>query len=631
MSLGDIKRKLYQKEQEKNLSEHDKSYYDPHHAAPAKAQEASGDLWAKKKTGLDEQQKIVVKKGIYVLGGVLAVILIIVAAYLIRLSSFSADRVTVTITGLDRTDSGKLLTYEISYKNNNRKELKNAQLKMSYPEDFKPEDNANFVSESPTSGSYNLGTIASHGEGKIIFNGRIYSPKGALVYLKGQLSYNPGNYSTRYTSEKQLGINISTSPVTLEVSAPQNLSSGDEINYLINYKNDGERELSDIRIKIDYPQGFSFSTSDPKSFEGDNMWYIGTLSPGQSGKLVVNGKLEGEKGENKNIKVYMGSTEKGNFVSFNDGSADTKIVGSAVAITQTVNGGQGMNAKAGDLLFFSINYKNASEVGLKNLIVTDKIDSPVLDYTTLELSGGHFDSGNKTITWKASDHRDLAGLEPGQGGRIDFTVKVKDSIPVSSANDKNFVISSIVKIDSPDISTPISMNKIISGNKIDIKLNSKLFLSVKGFHADPNISNSGPIPPKVGEETTYSIHWIASNINNDVNEAKVSAVLPTWAQATGQVYPEGANVTYNQRDNSIVWEIGNMDAGTGALTSPKEISFQVKIKPSPEQAGKLIEILKQSVFTAKDSFTGEEISATAEPKTSHLEEDASINMKDRVE
>jgi hypothetical protein len=210
-------------------------------------------------------------------------------------------------------------------------------------------------------------------------------------------------------------------------------------------------------------------------------------------------------------------------------------------------------------------------------------------------------------------------------------VRIKEVIPVSTGNDKNFVISSIVKVDSPDIPTPISMNKIISGNKIDVRLNSKLFLGVKGYHTDPNIVNSGPVPPKVGEETTYAIHWIASNINNDVNEAKVEAILPTWAQATGVVYPEGANVTYNERNNSVVWEVGNMGAGTGVLSSPKEVAFQIKIKPSPDQARSLIEILKPSVFSAKDAFTGENISATAEGKTTQLSEDSSLAGKDRVE
>jgi len=631
MSLGDIKRKLYQKEQVKNLSEHDKSSYDPHSAGNAQTQSTSDDLWAKEKSGLDVRQKMVVRKGVYILGGIIAIIFILMAAYLVRLSSYSADRVTVSVKGLERVDSGKFLTYEIVYKNDNRITLKNPQLKITFPDDFKPEDNPNFIQESPVSGIYSLGDIAGHAEGKIIFNGRMYAPKGALAYLKAQLSYNPGSFSTRYVSENQLGINISTSPITLEIQGPQNIASGDEVGYLISYKNDGERDLSDIRIKIEYPDGFTYSTSDPKSFEGNNIWYIGTMAPGQSGKLTINGKLEGEMEEIKSVKAYVGSTEKGNFISFNESSVTTKIVGSAIAITQTVNDLSSINANAGDLLRFNVDYKNTSEVGLNNLVATAKIDSLVLDYTTLETSGGHFDATSKTITWKASDHAELKGLERNQGGRIEFSVKVKDSIPVASANDKNFVISSIVKMDSPDIPTPISMNKIVSGNSINIKLNSKLFLNVKGFYNDQNITNSGPVPPKVGQETTYTIHWIASNINNDVSDAKVEATLPTWATTTGETYPEGSNVTYNQRDNSVVWEIGNMSAGTGVLSSPKEVSFQIKIKPSPDQASRLIDILKPSVFKARDAFTGDEISATAEGKTTHLEEDSSINMKDRVE
>ena len=42
-----------------------------------------------------------------------------VRAYFIRSTMFSEDRVVVAVSGQEHADSGKLLTYEISYNNNN--------------------------------------------------------------------------------------------------------------------------------------------------------------------------------------------------------------------------------------------------------------------------------------------------------------------------------------------------------------------------------------------------------------------------------------------------------------------------------------------------------------------------------
>ena len=203
-------------------------------------------------------------------------------------------------------------------------------------------------------------------------------------------------------------------------------------------------------------------------------------------------------------------------------------------------------------------------------------------------------------------------------------------IPINGANDKNFVISAVAKIDSPDIPTPISMNKIIAGNKIDIRLNSKLVVDVKGYHNDSNITNDGPIPPKVGQETTYAIHWLASNVSNDINNARIEAVLPTGATMTGKIYPEDAKITYNERNNSIVWEIGNMAAGTGILSAPKEASFQVKIKPSVDQVNRFADLIGPSTFYAKDAFTGDDLSSTAGIKNTELQEDGSLGYNYKV-
>jgi hypothetical protein len=285
---------------------------------------------------------------------------------------------------------------------------------------------------------------------------------------------------------------------------------------------------------------------------------------------------------------------------------------------------------AGENLKFEINFKNEGETGLRDVIVTEKIDSLVLDYSTLRLDKGAFDEKNKTITWKASDYPALKNLAPSQGGKIGFSISVKAVIPVGSENDKNFVISSVAKIDSPDIATPIEMNKIIAGNKIDMKLNSKLVLDVKGYYNDGNIPNSGPLPPKVNEETTYTVHWVVSNISNDVSGAKVETVLSSGVTMTGKFYPEDASVTYNERNNSLVWEIGSIKAATGVLSKAKEVSFQVKIKPSSSQIGREVELLGESVITAKDLFTGADLKMTASGKNSNLPEDESLSGKYRV-
>lgn len=608
MSLSDIRNKLYKKNAPENISEYDLTKFNPKskNEDVKEINPEAKDLWVEKK-GMDKAEKKAVKWGIIALVFIILLVVLISAGFMFRKSMFSEGKVSISIIGPTQARSGKLLTYEIQYKNDNKVAMENVILKLSYPENFKPDNDPNFKEESLTSGSFNLGTIEKRSQGKTTFNGKAYSPKGALMYLKTDLIYQPASFSGQFKVNAQIGVDIDSAPIILEVRAPQNISSGDAVDYLITYRNDGTESLDNLSVKIEYPEGFVFSKADPASSEGNNVWNIGDLAENQSGKIVVSGKLEGERDNVKSVKAYLGTINQGEFLSYNEESADTKIIYSPLTIAQVVNGLKDLNVNAGDVLNFAITYKNNGNTGLRDVILTEKIDSAVLDYSSLDTNGGGFDLDSKMITWKASSIKEFGNLAPGQSGTILFRIKVKDIFPISSAKDKNFVISSLAKIDSPDIPTPISMNKIISSNELNIKVNSKLALEVNGRYDDLNIPNSGPIPPKVGQETTYSVYWKVVNVSNDVGGAKIIANLPIGAEMTGKIFPEDARITYNQRTNSIAWDIGNISAGSGVISSPLEAGFQVKIKPSPNQVNANTMLLEKSTLTAKDLFTNENL------------------------
>jgi hypothetical protein len=622
MGLKEIKEKLYKREESEDLGKVEKLEYDPR-SEKSKAEDNANkpkDLWEGKPNFYQANKNAIKKGGLISLG-----VVILLAAFIgfikYKQSSFGDDQVLVEIQGPDQVRSGKLLVYEIKYTNNNRATLENAQIRITYPEAFKPESNPNFQEEDTKSGIYKIGDIPGKKSGRVMLNGRIYTPKGSLFFIKAEMTYNPKGFSSQYIAQGQIGIKAITTPIDIEVVAPQTAASGDEINYLVNYKNVGAEDYENLKIKVDYPEGFVFSKSMPETTESNNIWYIGRVPVGQQGKITINGRIEGERDQIKEVKAYVGATDGTEFVSYNEEKAETKIAASPLVVSQSVNGLVNLNVNAGDELKFEIKYKNVGNIGLKEVIVTEKIESPVLDYAGIKTSGGYFDINKKTITWKSSDHKDLKLLNPNQEGKIEYSVRVKDNLPVSSENDKNFTISAIAKIDSPDIPTPVHMNKIISSNTINMKVNSKIMMDVKGYYNDLTIPNDGPIPPEVGQETTYTMHWKVSNVNNDVTDAKVESVLPTGVTMTSKISPEDANLHYNERTNSVVWEIGNIPAATGITSPAKEVAFQIKIIPAVNQVGQRVQILKESKFSAHDIFTNENLFTSFGEKTTSLQED----------
>jgi len=574
-----------------------------------------------------------IKKGAIAGGIFLLLIISIVTFYEIRQGFFDQGRVVLTIQGMDEIRSGKLVAYEIDYKNNNRAELRNVTLRLNYPENFRPEENPNFKEEGPATGTYYLGTIKGNGEGKIIFNARTYSPNRNLIYLKTELSYTPSVLSSVFITKAQYGIDATTVPIALEILAPQVVANGDTVEYAISYKNTSNEDFEMVRIKADYPSGFSYSKSSPAISEGDNIWYIGHLSAGQEGKIIINGKMQGQKDETKIATAYVGIISDGQFLSYNEAKIETTVAYPSLAIAQIINGSSDLiNVNVGDILNYEIQFGNTTNETFKDLIVTEKIDSSVLDYKTLDLGkGGYFDADKKIITWKAADNSRLANLGAGESGSIKFKIKVKDIIPINSALDKNFIFSSLAKIDSADINSPLKENKIISGNQIDAKLNSKLVLETRGLYTSDSIANSGPIPPVVGEETTYTIYWTALNVLNDVMDASVTAVLPTNVSMTGKMSPENSNLVYNERNNTLTWNIGDIPGGTGITSEPKEVIFQIRLTPLPGQVANEAQLIGPAKFSAKDLFTEQNLELTVKEKTTYLTEDSTINLEYKVQ
>lgn len=571
-----------------------------------------------------ERHREVIRIGSIVVG-VVAVIAFTGFTFLkVQQMAFGDEKVIVKIDGPSEVGGSESSQFTVSYANANRADLEDADLILSYPENFRPDAMTN-LTVNGSSGTIHVGTIAGHSQSKVEVRGKFYGSKGALMYLKAVLRYKPEKIGSVFRAETQKGITVRSSSLRLEMDAPLEVSSGGVVEYRLDYTNASDVTLSNLRLKTEYPSGFHFTGSDPKVSEGDSVWYVGNLAPGQSGHVRITGTLDGSRNEAKIFKVHLGIPQgNGDLLSYSDGEKLTRMVASPLSIAQTVNGLTTLNANPGDTLQYLIQYQNDGEIGLRDTIITIDIQSVALDFSRLILTKGAYDASRKIITWKASDFPELANLAPGKGGEIRFSVPVLGSIPVGSETDKNFVIRSVAKIDSPDIPNPIGANKIIGSNTMDVKVNSKISVQARAFYQDGRIPNSGPIPPKVGSETTYTIHWNAFNTTNNVDQAVVTADLPTGVKWKGKVDPISEDLVYDERTNRVTWNLGSMANDIGGLKPVREVVFQVGITPQVNQVGNDAALLGESMFTAHDLFTDESLSVHGAQKTTSIPEDTTL-------
>lgn len=639
MSLQDLNQDLHSQNPKIASSRtHEKSEYDPGIAAEQFTASPFDEqqIWNKPQKGLNPRQKKMAITG----GGILILVILSVVGYFVfswwQKNAFHQDRVEIYIEGPKEADSTRINKYIVHYKNNNRVTLKNAAIQFDYSGNFLPtQDNENFKELNKLSGRIFVGDIKPKAEGSVELKGAFYAPKDFPVYLYASIIFIPSNGSQELSMKSQISVKVTAAPIDLSVSAPEQAVEGYEASYVVNYENVDADSMGDMFVKAEFPEGFRFNNAQPMPSEKETLWNVGNLGKGQGGQITIKGQFFGNNNEEKRATFYLGQTDsEGNFVSFNQQEAATKIVLPSLSIDQSVeatNNKIEKIIKAGDVLKYTIDYKNNDNIALRNAVVTVEIKGKILDFSKIDPIGGSFDAKSGTITWKSSDVPELSNIDPYGKGTLKFVVPVKSWIPVDSKADNNYIVSTTAKIDSPDIPTPNGGEKIIGNNKLELALASKVLFSTKAYFDDANIKNYGPLPMKIGEETAFTVHWRIDSISSKIINAKVVASLPSGIKWTNETYPINERITYNDKTNQIIWSIGDINAGAGVdipgqgvLIPAKEVAFQVAVTPQANQAGNAITLVNEPTLTARESFIAEDLIIKGEKKNTELPEDPTV-------
>ncbi len=464
-----------------------------------------------------------------------------------------------------------------------------------------------------------VGGVARGANKTLTINGKFYGGKGEKANFEAILRYTPKSTSSQFDTKATFQVILATSPLIFEVGAPSELATGQELDYVVTYENRSPETFRNLRVVAKYPEDFQYLSSDVAPTEGTSTWLIPELKPNQSGKIVIHGSLGGIRDTAKTFSATIGILQGDNSLfTYNTVEKRTQMIATPLVISQLVNENNDIVANPGDSLNYVISYKNESALGMRDVILTLTLDTTYLDIAKLQLGAGFYDQNTKKITWKAGDIPALARLEPGQAGNVSFTVPVVKEFPTNT-NPKNITIRSLATIDSPDVKTTLTGNKTIGSNLLQVKVGALVALQVVPLFSGDHITNSGPLPPVVGSETTYTIRTKVASSSNDLSQARIKFVLPGGVVYKEKSYPGGETVEWNARTNELIWEVGILSSG-----KEKEFQFQVAITPNASQVGKDVELVKTATFSAKESFTKKDVTTEREDITNFLHDDTGV-------
>ncbi len=619
MKLDELKKKLYKPE-----VDFGERLEAPEILRPEQQEEdAVSKEWQKiEKKPLSPQKK----KKIIIISVLAGLIFLSVVGFVFwrGLTSFDKDKVELGITGAERVVSGEEVKYTVKYKNNTRLALENIKLIFHYPDDSIPSNQIDLRE------TIDLDDLPAGQEKGLELSVRIIGLKGDEKKAWAELNYQPAGLSSQYTNQAEFISQIISVPLVLDFDLPARLVSGQTFDFSLRYLNQADVSFDDFQIRIEYPIDFVFESANPQPIEENKIWSLGKIIAGEQGKIFVRASIQGEKEEVKSFKAQLGVLQDEQFIPYAETVAALRISSSPLSVVQTVNDSVSYIAQAGQTLDYQIDYKNTTSVGIKNVIITSRLEGKALDLNTLDLKKGSFDGSTNTITWNAGNLPTLSYLGPNQEGQISFSVDIKETLPVKSYNDKNFTVTNTVKIDSTE--APLSLKDIeISGeSQLITKIASQAVVQSQGYYYDDLISNNGPIPPKIGQKTTYTIKWQLVNRGNDLNQVKVEASLPPHVQWQNKISPSDANLNYDSQSGKLVWRVGDLPAGTGIVLPVKQTAFQVAITPGIAYLGHLVELIGQSKLAAQDDFVGLELTGIDSAIDTDLPDDPMMGYKDGI-
>ncbi|MFA6410601.1 MAG: hypothetical protein WCW26_03455, partial [Candidatus Buchananbacteria bacterium] len=451
--------------------------------------------------------------------------------------TFTSKSIKLTITGQQSIASGNEVIYVLEYKNIEKTLLNNVEIIFRYPDGFE------FISAEPAPNNefntvWQLGTLEKDASGKIEIKGKMIGEVGSIKAINATASFQPLNFSSSFKETTSFSSQITSSILEINVEGPTQVLPEKKATYKITYKNNSDKDLEKVKVAVIYPTNFVFQEALPAATmrQGaarnlNNEWLIDNLAKQQEGTIeITGGYVVSDQATSANFTAQIGFVNKdSDEISVQqEKTITTEITSSNLSVNLILNGSnQNQPINFDQTLTYSINYKNLGQKDLSNIVISATLDSTVLDWATLDDKHGGKVSGN-TITWTKEQISELDIVRPLAEGTIDFSVKVKTAdqvnIKTSDLTVKSKIIATLEKVG--DLAVP---ELKVESNEIQSNINTDIDLKVEGrYFDDDNIAvGNGPLPPLVGQKTTFRIYWSLANSLHEVTDVVVTTKLPS--------------------------------------------------------------------------------------------------------
>lgn len=562
----------------------------------------------------------------YFFAGLTLLVIIGGSAFVFFYLGTRGQEVAVMIHGRDRIESGEILTIPVSFRNMSGTTVRDAEAVIVLPAGSVIRQEG-IEQPIPPRLVIPVKDLGPNEETVLEITARLFGSEGEAKEVEIRFLYRPENLQARFSTSEKKTFTISRVPLAIFWEAPEILSHGQELEFLVRYTSTARTPFDQLALRMEYPPGFTFLDADPKPAVGENIWNIGLLEPGREGTIRIRGRVAGEEGELKSFRGALGVFNQftQEWRQYSESSTIVKIAVTPLSVQGFLEGVRERTVTPGERAAFRMRYRNNTSSILRNVSIRAFLEGAVLLFDTLTSDkGGVFDSRSGAIVWGPGATPELRDVGSGVEGELNFTIQTREKPIMRSAKDKNLVVRLRAMIEPGEVPNELAGTDLRSEDRLEFKVGTTILFSGRAVHRTSPIPNSGSLPPRVGEETSYVIVWELRNFTNDLRDAEVRVSLPpniVWKNVT---YPSSQTMQYNATSGEVLWRIGAVPAGTGVLTPALVGAFQVSVIPAEAYVNKPLSLAGETILRATDTFTGEQREMRVGAFTTELRDDPAV-------
>lgn len=437
----------------------------------------------------------------------------------------------------------------------------------------------------------------------------LYGKEGDTREVLFTLEYHIPNSSAIFQKQKSYAVVLSSSPVIARINALPVAVPNETYTFSVDVTTNTKKPLENVLVVLEYPVGFEYQSSNLEPMTSNNVWDFETLLPGTTKTIEITGKFLGQEGDEKSIRSLIGTYLSGERKRVSTTLATlihtTALQKPFLSTTLSVNNDPSgkVSILPGSQIQGEIFWKNNLPTKILDAEIQIKLVGDLFERSEVDPIDGFYNSSIDSIIWNKNTFKEFSQIPVGASGSFQFTVPTLK--PKADGTIKNPNIEFEIYVKGIEDGTTGTLKKIEAREKVTVRLIADTTAFAESLYSTGPLTNSGPFPPKVNTETTFTAFFYITNKSNDISQAEIKAKLPPNVIFSGIVSPNTEKVILDERTGELFWRPGSIKQTSSEIA--RSVYLQLKVLPSLTQVGSPVTLLSGVQFKATDMSTGKVI------------------------